>query len=191
MFTRVREIFMAFLVCMFAGPAGHSYALGLRTTAMTGLLQQPASQYYHLIYGGSADVQLYRSWSLRGTYLERPAFSNAGFIDQDFLGYVETGCSFFKHKYGNILGFVGAGRAWGYVKQDPIFEKDPSLSRSDYKMNVLALSMEAEFDLGYVDARLGHVMHVGQGDKTQTQSKVAWPYSAYYVSLSKLVGPTR
>lgn len=152
-----------------------------------GLLQQPASQYYHYIQGAGAELQLWNSWVVRGQYLERPRFAASGYVDQDFISFVDTGCGFFKWNWLEILGYGGVGRAWGYIKREqPLSTSEQN--RNDYQMTVFSVTMEAGVHLEFLDVRLGHSQHIGQGDRYQTEAKVAWPFSTYFLSLSKSVG---
>jgi hypothetical protein len=183
--TNRQSAFIAAVLCLI-GP-GRALAFGVRGDVMSGVLQQPASQYYHLVRGAAAEVNLWKSWVVRANYLERPEFQAAGFVDQDFISFVDTGCSFFKRDQFDILAYGGFGRAWGYLKRvEPL--GDGTVNRNDYSMNVLSVSMELSANLKWIDLRLGHAQHIGQGDKYQTEAKVAWPFSTYYLAVSKFVG---
>ena len=102
----------------------------------------------------------------------------------------EHSAIFFKKDKFEILSYIGVGRAWGYIKEVPI-ESGQTRRRNDYKLNVVSLSMEAAYNNDFIDTKIGHSMHIGQGDSAQTNAKVVWPYSTYYLSFSKMIGPAK
>ena len=179
----VRVVFrlLAWTFCLTATTA-HGFAL--RPYASLGLMQQPASQYYHLVRGGSVEVSVYKSWSFRGTYLERPPFSNAGYIDQDIFVYGQTGSEFFKKDLFGVFGYVGAGRCWGYIKEDDGNYSGQSVHRSDYSIAAFVLTMESSITTKYLSVRFGHSLLTGRAASDSRSSNVAWPFTVFYLSLS-------
>jgi hypothetical protein len=147
-------------------------------------MQQPASQYFHYVRGGTLEFDVYKSWSVRGSYIERPPFLSSGYLDQDFLASVQTGSQFLSSGMFGVYGYAGIGRCWGYLKE---VEPGPGYDharRSDYSLNALALSMEGSMNLGRVDFRAGHSQLVGRMKSDRDETKVAWPFTTYYVSLA-------
>lgn len=169
-------------LCLGLGARAH--AVEVRPMVNAGLMQQPASQYFHLIQGGSLDISLYRSWAVRATYLERPVFRSAGYVDQDLFAFAQTGSSFFNHGIFDIYGFAGVGKCWGYIKEEEPSDGSSAVKRNDYTMNALALTMEGASQLSFLEVRIGHSLLVGKSSSDIYQSKVAWPFSIYYLTLS-------
>lgn len=159
-------------------------AISVRPIAATGVMQQPTSQYYHWIYGGILDVGPTDDLSVRASYFERPAFRSAGYVDQEFLSFLQAGGSISRRSVFDIYGYVGAGRVWGYIKEDLPKENADTAKRETFSMPALALSMEAGISVGLLDLRLGHSMAVCLGANDQIKTKVAWPYSTYYMTAT-------
>lgn len=152
--------------------------------ANAGLMQQPASQYFHLVQGGSLDVSLVRSWAVRGTYFERPIFRSEGYIDQDLFAFAQTGSSFMKKGPVDVYGYIGAGRCWGYIKEEEPQPGHSNPRRNDYSMTAAAFSMEAAIASRFAEFRLGHSLLVGRTRSDVYSSKVAWPFTIFYLTLS-------
>lgn len=138
------------------------------------------------MYGGSLDLQVYNSWVIRANYLERPKFVSAGYSDQDFVAFADTGATFFKKSVFAIHGFLGAGQSWGYIKE--VTDDSEVKRRNGYRLDILSCSMEASLTSFLGELRIGHSLHTGRGDKNQTEAKVVWPLTTYYLSLSRQVG---
>lgn len=172
------------IFCYALAASTKASAVTVRPMGLTGVMQQPASQYYHLVYGGNLDISLVDSWSIRGTYFERPAFHSAGYVDQDFFAYAQTGVSFFRKGIFDVYSYIGAGRGWGYLKEESPTEGREKVRRNDYTLQALALSMEVSALFSWADVRIGHSLFVGKGDNDQTKSQVAWPFATYYLALS-------
>lgn len=173
----------AFVGLLMLTPAC-AFAISMRPTAATGLMQQPTSQYYHWIYGGMVDVGPTPNLSLRGSYFERPAFHNAGFVDQEFLAFMQGGGSITQKSIFDIYGFIGGGRVWGYIKDEASVDGLTPMRRETFAMSALALTMEAGLSFAYMDLRLGHSQILCMGTSEQIKNKVAWPYSTYYVTAT-------
>ena len=161
-----------------------AFAVSMRPVAVTGVMQQPTSQYYHWIYGGMFDVGPTPNYSLRASYFERPAFHSAGYVDQEFLAFAQGGGLITRKSIVDIYGFLGAGRVWGYLKEEEAETALVPAKRETFSMPAAALSMEAGFALGAMDVRIGHSQIVCMGTSEQLRSKVAWPYTTYYLTAT-------
>ena len=153
----------------------------LRPTAVTGLMQQPSSQYYHLIYGGQIDIaKKDDAAQMRLQYLERPPFRRVGFVDQDFSGAVFFGKGIIKDKVFGVSALVGGGYAWGYIKEDT--EDNPV--KNSYKLPGIATALEARWTFKSLDLRATYQTMICQNSKTQLQAYVAWPFNWFLVAAS-------
>lgn len=175
---------LAALVGLLLLTPNSAFAVSIRPVAATGVMQQPTSQYYHWMYGGIFDVGPTPNLSLRGSYFERPAFHSAGFVDQEFMSFIQGGGSITRKNVFDIYGFAGLGRVWGYIKEDLAKDDPAPIRRETYSMPSIVLSMEAGVALAALDLRIGHSQIVCMGSRDQVSTKVAWPYTSYYLTAT-------
>ena len=169
------------VVTLLCCPLPEARAASAWPTLLPGLMQQPSSQYYHYVYGGQLDFARKNDVAmLRLQYLERPAFRNAGYIDQDFSAAAMFGKSVLNVGNIGINALVGWGYTWGYIKDDT----DVAPRREGYRLTGVATSLEAKWGTTNIDFRLAHQMMVCQNSKTQAEAYVAWPFSWFLLSLS-------
>lgn len=153
----------------------------LRPTIVTGLMQQPSSQYYHYVYGGQLDIARKDDVAyMRLQYLERPAFESAGFIDQDFSAAVFFGKSVLKRGGFGVSALVGAGQNWGYLKE----AKVDNPRREAYRMPGIGTALEAKWSSARVDLRVSYQTMICQNDRELFDYYVAWPFSWFLLSAS-------
>ncbi|MEI6398827.1 MAG: hypothetical protein WCO71_08665 [Pseudomonadota bacterium] len=156
-------------------------AASARPMLLTGLMQQPSSQYYHYVYGGQLDLARKNDVAmLRLQYLERPAFRNAGYVDQDFSAAAMFGKSVLRIGNIGVNALVGGGYAWGYIKDDA----DVAPRREAYRLPGIATSLEAKWGTNNIDFRLAHQMMICQSSKVQAEAYVAWPFTWFIFSMS-------
>lgn len=179
----MKRLLAAFVGLLMLMPF-RALAVSMRPVAVTGVMQQPTSQYYHWIYGGMFDVGPTPGLSLRASYFERPAFHSAGYVDQEFLAFAQMGGLIARKSIIDIYGFIGGGRVWGYLKEDNSEVASTPVRRETFAMPAAAFSMEASLSLGLVDMRIGHSQIVCMGTSDQVKSKVAWPYTTYYLTAT-------
>jgi hypothetical protein len=156
-------------------------AANARPMLLTGLMQQPSSQYYHYVYGGQLDLARQNDVAiLRLQYIERPAFRNAGYVDQDFSGAVLFGKSVLTTGNIGVNALVGGGYTWGYIKDD----SDVAPRREAYRLPGITTSLEAKWGTSSIDFRLAQQMMICQNSKTQAEAYVAWPFTWLLFSMS-------
>ncbi len=156
-------------------------AASLRPTVVTGLMQQPSSQYYHYVYGGQVDIARKDDAAyMRLQYLERPAFRSAGYVDQDFSAALFFGKSVYKKGPLGIGALIGTGYNWGYLKE--IAGDAPS--REAYRMPGIGTGIEGKWSTDRLDVRLSYQTMICQNDRSQIDYYVAWPFSWFLLSAS-------
>ena len=167
------------VVCLGLAPTGRAAAL--RPTVVSGVMQQPTSQYYHLTYGAQLDLARKDDAALmRLQYLERPGFHNGGYVDQDFSGAFFFGASVLKGGSLGMNALLGGGYAWGYIKEENV----DSPRHESYKLPGIATGLEARWTTSLVDVRLTHQMMICQSSKVQLEAYVAWPFTWTLLSVS-------
>lgn len=148
-----------------------------------GLMQQPTSHYYHAIYGasfeGGTDSQ---KFLVRGSYLERPEFDNAGFKDKDYGFFTAAGTKITKEKTHGLYAFFGLGRMAGYVKADEDTEVSGEATERDFAVSGPTAILEYVFRWKMLDLAVNHQTFIGYVDETQLNAFVAWPYNFFQVS---------
>ena len=140
---RIWQIVVLFLLLSSNNGLAITWRLGLSS----GLMQQPTSNYFHLVRGGYGEFATdSNAINLRLGYLERPQFIANGFRDQESFAYIGIGHA---HKFMHILALsmhLGSGRVNGFVKAD-----DPLIETSRYQLDGLMASMEAVISLGKIE----------------------------------------
>lgn len=144
-----------------------------------GLMQQPTSQYYHLVYGGYVQLGLDSQKAFaRISYCERPKFDFAGFSDQEQAGFIQIGSSL--HTYWSFLdlnALFGAGRLSGYIKAND------SQKKEDFILDGISLEAEAVASLAMIRIGLSHRLFTGIKTREELESYVGWPYRFFSLTL--------
>jgi hypothetical protein len=175
------NITLACAVVTFIWLESPALAATVRPAVISGLMQQPTSQYYHFTYGAQMDVARKEDAAIvRWQYLERPAFRRVGYVDQDFSGAMFFGTNVLKSGQFGVNALVGGGYAWGYLKEEGV----ASPKREGYKLPGMATALEARWTTSLVDVRLAHQVLICQNSKAQLQAYVAWPFTWVLLSLS-------
>jgi hypothetical protein len=158
-----------------------SFGASIRPTLVNGLMQQPSSQYYHYVYGGQFDIARNDDVAyMRLQYLQRPAFKNAGFVDQDLSSALFFGKSVLKKGSFGIGALVGAGYNWGYIKEID----NATASREVYRMPGIGTAIDGRWTSKAVDIRLSYQIMICQNDRELFRYLVAWPFSWFLLSVS-------
>jgi hypothetical protein len=157
-----------------AAGASDTWVTGIE--AGTGLMQQPSSQYFLLGYSGT--VLLTHAKLTAGvatTFLGRPAFESGNYAEQDYGGLIEFRKGVRVWKSVQLAAGLGVGEMRGYVKrtgENPL--------RSDYRMRGASTTIQ----LSWVPPKasgaslfLSHTLFSGFSTQTQSQARVAWPWS--------------
>ncbi len=151
-----------------------TYSVGTNSGFMT----QPTSNYYHAVYGGYFDVSLDdKRVFARASYVERPKFVAAGYIDQDyaFTSFIGTKLTNLKKPYGLLAG-IGYGFAGGYIKPDPDYPEIVGEKRT-YKIPGMVAAIEFVAQWRHIDLAFGHQTLIGYAGKDQIEAYVVWPFN--------------
>jgi hypothetical protein len=176
-----RQLQLTAMAFSVMGTATSVDAASIRPAMIAGLMQQPSSQYYHYVYGGQLDVARKDDAAyLRLQYIERPAFKSAGFIDQDFSSSLFFGKSVLKQGGLGIGALIGAGYAWGYLKE----AEGSAPKREAYRMPGFGAGIEGKWANKSIDIRASYQTLICQNDRSQFDYYVAWPFSWFLVTVS-------
>lgn len=157
-----------------------AFSLQWTVASVAGVMQQPASHYYHAIYGAQGALESDSSRIvLRLGAFERPVFSNQGYEDQDLGSYGLVGSKLTQSKRHGLYAFIGPGQIHGYTTTTSLETND---SRR-YKLRGSLFAMEYQVSISSFDLCLNHMQFIGSFDNDQLGSYVAWPFSFYLVSL--------
>jgi hypothetical protein len=167
------------LVLAFAQPA-----LGVTYEAATlaGVMLQPASSYYHFVYGGIAQLGFYdRAFLVRAGFAERPVFENAGFRDQDFVAFGLIGTQLKKSQHQNLAAYCGVAKVGGYVER--IEASDSEANLRNYQIGGLMTAVEYKLVFKHFDIGVSHHAFVGYTSNEELQSYIAWPYNFAFLQI--------
>jgi hypothetical protein len=155
----------------------------IRPTLLNGVMQQPASQYYHYVYGAELDLAKNQDAGLfRAQYLQRPIFKNAGYSDQDSSAAFFFGSNLISYGSLGATAFIGGGYAWGYIQKDQTASE--AAKKETYRLPGISTSIEARWSLAHLDMRLSHQVMICQNSKDQATAYVAWPFTWFLLSIS-------
>lgn len=166
---------LAFILCL----AQRAAAIDVRAGSLGGLMTQPTSSYYHVVYGGYGEVAREDGdFLFRGGYLERPEFTAAGFKDQEFFGFGLFGTRVFDRKAHGLNAFFGGGQTTGFLR-------DEAGGHESRHYRVPALGFAAEYFARWraLDVALQHQLLIGHVSDQQLRAYVAWPYSFLLLRL--------
>lgn len=177
--------FLIYLVCFISilyqiGASQNALGLQWTLSSITGLLQQPASHYYHAIYGAQGSLETDSSkLILRLGAFERPVFSGDDYKDQDLGAFGLIGTKVTQTRNHGLYAFLGSGKIYGYTAATSLgFE-----SRRQYELRGAQFAMEYQANFGAFDFCLNHMQFIGSFSNDQLKSFVAWPFSFYLLSL--------
>ena len=163
--------------------APSSYGAMIHAALTSGVMQQPTSSYYHLIYGAQADIGTDDGGILvRGSYFERPVFRSVGYLDKDYSWSGLVGSKLASAKRHGFFAFFGGGRVAGYIKPADASEDGASRDRS-FNMPGFTAAMEYKWLGDRMFLGAGHQAIICFGDSAQTEAYVAWPFSLFTLSL--------
>ncbi len=181
---RYRATVSASMIWLLIFSATNARAVTVAAHSISGLMQQPTSQYYHLVYGAGAEISNDAQTVIgRIAYIERPVFAAAGFIDQESFIAATIGSKVTRRKNHGLYAFFGAGRVSGYIKPDPDITTETNLNRRGFSMNAATLTIEYGGQWQQLFASLSHQTMIGLVDKAQSEIKVAWPYQFFLANL--------
>lgn len=162
----------------------------VRVASTGGVMQQPSSHYYLAIYGGSVDVGTSdERFLVRGAYLERPEFEDAGFADKDMgwfamAGTKVKGAGEASGPNGRgLFAYFGVGEMAGYVRADADAVGPDTARERNYRLGGLSAALEYDLSLAGVVFGVSHQTFIGYVDRTQTDAFVAWPFNTFQMRL--------
>lgn len=148
-----------------------------------GVMQQPTSNYYLACYGLSFDATSKDGgFIVRGSYIERPQFSQDGYSEQDRAISLMAGSTAMKILGGVVRGMIGPGRVSGFVARTAADNKTV-IERRSYELYGPAASIEYAYMIKKAVLALNHTTLVGFAGKDQTNALVAWPYNFYALTF--------
>lgn len=154
-------------------------AIGYHAGSLGGVMVQPTSSYYHLVYGGYGEVGRDDGALLvRGGYLERPKFSSAGFEDQEFFGFGLIGSRVFHKKKHGLQIFAGGGQTTAFLR-----DVAGNLESRRYRVPGLVLLAEYYGRWKAIDVAVQHQAFVGHVSDRQLRAYVAWPYGFFLLRM--------
>lgn len=155
------------------------YGINLTLSPYFGLMQQPASHYYHGIYGLNIQSNIIEKMYVRIGYFERPEFESQTYTDKDYGFYGLFGIDVTRTKIQGLRAFSGIGRNKGYIVQ--IVEGDRE--ERFYTLKGLSFVMEYFLEVGQLDMGMSHMLFIGSNNNEHLKALVAWPFSFFTMSI--------
>ena len=147
-------------------------AVDLVANPYVGVMQQPASHYYHTIYGFNADLRLSPYFQLRLGGFERPRHESESYVDQDYGVYGMLGGALMAAKSHGLKAYMGYGRNQGYVSSENSEVKE----RRTYSLKGVQFSMEYYREFDQWEMNFSHIHFVGSDGSDNLKAFVAWPF---------------
>lgn len=165
---------LALLWLVFTVPAT---AVTVATGPLVGVMVQPTSYYFHLVRGGAVSVGTDNDlFTMQAGYVERPPFTAAGFVDQDFFHYVTAGTDLLKNKSWRLVAGAGVGRVFGMIG-----DQTKELPTRRYLLNGLTTSAELGWRYKSFDVALNYFLFSSRTSRSQAEAYVSWPY--HFITL--------
>ena len=181
----VKEFFLLVMLQFFTASAASAMVFDIG--GMSGVMVQPTSNYYHMIYGaylGTAAES--EGVGFQAGYLERPPFKDVGFVDQEWSYYVVLGTKLTnpKTKPAGVWGGIGWSRVGGYIKPYGNGSGDNArLPQRSFIIDGPCADLELYILLHGMRLSLAHQTFVGFASDMQTSAYVAWPYNFLMIKL--------
>lgn len=170
------------LVAFFCAP--RTYGASYSVLSSAGLMQQPTSHYYHFVYGGSGQAEFFeQKFLVRGSYLQRPKFEEAGFVDQDSGAFAFVGSQIAGNKIFGVTALIGGGRINGYIRATDEYYSSEDAPERSYSISGLSTALEASARWGSLHVAVNHQTFVGYVDREQLNAYVGWPYNFFLVNV--------
>ena len=174
-----KAIFLAALLA----PA-QAEAVVLRVDSTAGLMQQPTSHYYHVIYGGQVSLATASEHVVWNTsYFQRPTFKNLGYADKDYGWFTTIGTKLTKSKDSGVFAAIGGGSVGGWVKTDKNASGIAKSETRSFRLIGPTVTLDYEYRLGPVQWSVGHQTFVGFVDRSEVMAYVAWPYNFFTTTM--------
>jgi hypothetical protein len=153
-------------------------AITARVGGGFGVMTQPTSSYFLAAHSGFLDIATAsESFMLRGTYIERPAFTSAGYIDQEYGYFGMLGTKVTPQKNHGLNCYVGYGTMRGYLAVDKEHFPESDESLRTFRLPGPVVELEYSYSWRYVRIGIEQIAFTGLGDQLQTDARVAWPYN--------------
>src|SRR4051794_6947997 len=115
----MRSLLRIAALVFMVGASVQAFAVNYSLTSDAGLMQQPSSHYYLAVYGATGEMAWReRALFLRGSFVQRPQYRAAGYLDQDSGEFAFIGTKVTKQKDHGLLVMAGWGSMQGYVEVD-------------------------------------------------------------------------
>ena len=182
---QARGIFLLAVLFCFLSPS--LYGVTWDAGTLNGVMVQPTSNYYHMVYGAYVGMQTEsEKLGWQAGYLERPLFKDEGFADKEWSYYAVLGSKLVEtsSKTFGVWGGVGWSRVSGYIK--PLAnaaEEAAALPERDFLIDGPAADLELYLRWHAVRLSLAHQTFVGFASAMQTSAYVAWPYNFLMLKL--------
>lgn len=154
-------------------------SFGYSMNTYIGVMQQPASHFYHAVYGLNSQVSLFKSMQVRLGGFERPKFESEGYVDREYGVYILLGGVVAKDKRHEMRAYVGSGNNKGFINE---VNSDSRSSRS-YSINGVLFSMEYSLGIKNYEVNFAHSQFVGSNNREHLEAFVAWPFSFFSVGI--------
>ena len=166
---------------LFMAPA--AFGVILDGGAISGIMVQPTSNYYHMIYGGYLGTSTeMEGVGFQGGYIERPAFKAAGFVDKEWSSYFLLGSKVTdaKIKKAGVWAGFGVSRVGGFIGPS---DGNPDLPKRGFAIDGVGAALECYARVLGVRLSIAHQTFVGFANDIQTSAYVAWPYSFVMIKV--------
>lgn len=175
---------MLFILLLLMMASFEAKAASFQFAGNSGLMVQPSSNYYLLVYGGWVEGGFFNKdvFLVRGGYMERPRFSASGFVDQEFLGYGLIGARIPSSSKGNLIALVGWSEVSGFIDKSSK-DDESETTRRRYKMAGPSFYVGYRWTFKKWALGFGHQTIVGFAEPQQTAAFVAWPYNLVLAEL--------
>lgn len=161
----------------------YAVAASYYLSTTVGLMTQPASSYYHTVYGLDLKNSFFKEkLILNATYIERPEFKFNGFSDKESGSFFKVGSKLNSHNVHKLFAYVGYGKMSGYIKE--ISTSD----QSSFHISGPVFKLEYIYDFKNFSLGIDHQTLVGHSDSRQLEAKVAWPYNFFMFNLTYHTG---
>jgi hypothetical protein len=144
----------------------------------SGVMLQPNSQYFHLVYGSTLSIRPSSSPLFASiTYALRPRFSANGFSDQDEGYFFTLGKEIILGPHLRADASAGAGLQQGYLEEDHFHE------RRDYSLRGIATKADLVYSYQQASLSISHLCFLGIDNREQLRAHVGWPYNFFHLGV--------
>jgi hypothetical protein len=154
-------------------------AVTLQVDSLAGVMSQPASSYFLLVYGSAVECSFSDSLFLRAMYVERPQFESQGFVEQEAGTFAFVGSQLARVKFFQMKAAIGYGKMQGWI-QGP---NDGKQEREGYALHGISVDLDAEAHFSRFSAGIRHQIFVGNATDQDLDSYVGWTFGFLLASI--------